>query len=88
MTARNNFGEALSFRAQCAGFCAETGAASGRPGPPQSGIFNDLAIWRGRHRWQISIRNARVVGSIPISGNQIKHLRFNISSISSVLVFG
>jgi hypothetical protein len=43
---------------QCAGFRAETGAGGGRDRLPPSGIFKDLAIWRGRQRWQISIRNA------------------------------
>jgi hypothetical protein len=66
---------------QCAGFRAETGAASGRTRPRQSRIFKDLAIWRGRQRWQIGIRNAWVVGSIPISGNLIKYLRVTISSL-------
>ena len=53
---------------QCAGFCAETGAVSGRDRPAQACTFNDLAVWHGGQKRPISIRTARVVGSSPISG--------------------
>ena len=52
---------------QCAGFCAETGIGSGRNRPVQDYIIKELAMLRGGIKWQISIRNAQVVGSIPIS---------------------
>ena len=55
----------------CAGFCEETGTVGGRDRPAQSHIFNDLSVLHGSQKRPISFHNARVVGSIPISGNLI-----------------
>jgi hypothetical protein len=46
----------------------ETDGASGRDRPAQSSIFNKLVYCAATQKRVISIRNARVVGSGPISG--------------------
>jgi hypothetical protein len=52
----------------------ETSAVSGRRRPAHDHIINELYVLHGNKKSRISIRNARVAGSTPVSGNLIKHL--------------